>query len=334
MTLIAAYKQDGLAVLIGDMALTNSAKGDAFRSVRKKIYRISENFAVGWAGNQLVAKKVISDLKRVFGNDIVTKLSLENFFTSYDPDDFGSLHTNFIGWVIDDEPYCFRWNCLYPQEVFYGSFFFDGTGDKYFESLKKQSWEGGGSVSSVQEQALLNVINEIATARFEEILYSKTWDRSFGVSYEILAFIDKRFSYVGSIAYIGWDYFWDSDKGTGRLEQAPAIYKYNCMGEYSIIQETLSGKHFNGQYFNYLSRPVYNDMPEADLSNFPFTLDSDYFANYFLFRENGKVIFKILLTVQLIKSDGPLRIKQHRNGAYYLTYDTDTLDQIYRKHIA
>ncbi|WP_036249786.1 hypothetical protein [Methylobacter sp. BBA5.1] len=343
MTLIAAYKQDGLAVLIGDVTLTNSAKGDNYRSVRKKIYKISENFAIGWAGSPLVAKIVISDLRKMFSNEVVTKSSLENFFKSYDPDDFGSLHTNFIGWVIDDESYCFRWNCLYTQEVFYDSCFFDGSGEEYFESLKKQlqSWEGGGGVWKdkgltlvAQEQALLSVINDVAYARFDESLYSKTWDRSFGISYDILAFIDGRFRYVRSIAYIGWDYFWDSRKGTGRLEQAPVIVKHNCMVEHSIIQETLSGKHFDGRYSNYLSRPVYDDMPEANLSNFPFILDSDYFANYFLFRENGKVIFKILLTVQLIKSDGPLRIKQHRNGAYYLTYDTDTLDQIYRKHIA
>lgn len=307
-------------------------KGEV-RSLRKKVYIISSNFVVGWTGHRVVAQAVITDLKKTFTNNTATKASLECFFKSYKADDFGSLHTNFIGWIVDDEQYCFRWNCLYPGEVFYDSSFADGTGEKYFESLKGKPWQSGGSVLPNHDQAILSVINEVAHARFEESLYRGTWDLSFGASYDILAFIGGRFRNVRSIVYIGWDYYWDSRQGTGRLEQAPVIIKHNCMGESSIIQEALHGKHYNGTTFNYLSRPVYDDMPEADLSNFPLTLDSDYYANYFLFRENGKTPFKILLTVQSITEDGPLTIKK-QGGAYFLSYDTDKLDQIYRKHTA
>lgn len=267
MTLIAAYRNKGIPVLIGDMALT---KGD-IRSLRKKVYVVSDNFVVGWTGYMIVAKRVIADLKKAFGNNLVTKASLEDFFKSYEPDDFGSLHTNVIGWVVDDEPHCFRWNCLYPKEVFYDSRFVDGTGREYFESLKNQPWQSGGSVLLIRDEAILSIINEVAHARFEESLYRGTWDLSFGASYDILVFIDGRFRYVRSIAYIGWDYFWDSHRGTGRLEQAPVIIKHNCLGEYSIIQEALHGKHYNGKTINYLSRPVYDDMPEANLSNFSYT---------------------------------------------------------------
>jgi hypothetical protein len=329
MTLIAAYRNNNIPVLIGDMALIEAD----IRSLRKKVYVVSDNFAVAWTGHRIIAKKVITDLKNVFSNKVVTKASIEDFLKSYEFDDFGSLHTNFIGWVVDDEPHCFRWNCLYPKEVFYDSHFVDGTGEEYFESLKNQPRQRGGSVLPIQDEAILSIINDVAYARFEESLYRGTWDLNFGASYDILAFIGGRFRYVRSIAYIGWNYFWDSHRGTGRLEQAPVIIKHNCIGEYSIIQEALHGKHYNGETINYLSRPVYDDMPEANLSNFSLTLDSDYYANYFLFRENGETIFKILLTVQSITTDGPLRIERH-GGAYYLTYDTDELDRIYRKHRA
>jgi hypothetical protein len=329
VTLIAAYKNSGIPVLIGDMALV---KGE-MRSLRKKAYIISLNFAVAWTGYSIVAKTVITDLRNTFTNNVATKASIEGFFTSYKADDFGSLHTNFIGWVIDDEPYCFRWNCLYPGKVFYDSRFVDGTGEEYFESLKGQPWQSGSSILPSQDQAILSIINEVAHARFEESLYRGTWDLSFGTSYDILAFIEGRFRYVRSIVYIGWDYYWDSHQGTGHLEQAPVIIKHNCMGEYSIIQEALHGKHYDGTTFNYLSRPVYDDMLEANLSNFPLTLNSDYYANYFIFRENGKTPCKILLTVQRITAEGPLTIRR-QGGAYFLNYDTDELDQIYRKHTA
>ncbi len=307
-------------------------KGE-IRSLRKKVYVISHNFAVGWTGYRVVAKTMITALRNTFANNIVTKASVERFLKSYKADDFGSLHTNFIGWIIDEQPHCFRWNCLYPEEVFYNSHFVDGTGEEYFESLKEQPWQSGGSVLPTQDEAILSVINDVAHARFEESLYRGTWDLSFGASYDILVFLEGRFRNVRSIVYIGWDYFGDSHKGTGRLEQAPVIVKHNCMGEYSIIQEALHGKHYDGKTINYLARPVYDDMPEADLSRLSLSMDSDYYANYFLFRENGKTPFKILLTVQKITAEGPLRIKRH-GGAYFLDYNTDELDRIYRKHTA
>jgi hypothetical protein len=327
MTLVAAFKDAGIPVLIGDMALT---KGE-IRSLRKKVYIISPNLAVGWAGHSIVAKIVITALRNNFANKTVTKLDLEFFFKGYQSEDFGSLHTNFIGWLIDDEPHCFLWNCLYPSEVFYNSYFVEGTGEEYFESLKKQSWIRGGSLLSNQDQAVLSVITHVAQARFEESLYRETWNLSFGASYDILVFMDGRFRNVRSIAYIGWDYYWDSQLGTGRLEQAPFIIKHTCMGEHSIIQESMQGKHYTGKTTNYLSRPVYDDMPEADLSDFAFTLDSDYYANYFLFRENGNTLFKILLTLQRTKDKGPLIIKQ-QGGAYFLHYNTEELDRIYRTY--
>ena len=307
-------------------------KGE-IRSLRKKAYIISPNFAVAWTGYRIIAQAIITALKDNFTYNIPTKASVESFFTSYNADDFGSLHTNFIGWIIEDKHYCFRWNCLYPGEIFYDSRFADGAGEEYFESLKGQPWESGGSVLPNQDQAILSVINEVAKARFEESLYRGTWDLSFGASYDILAFIEGRFRFVRSIVYIGWDYYWDSRQGTGRLEQAPVVIKHNNMGEYSIIQEALQGKHYNGTTVNYLSRPVYDDMPKANLSNLYLTLESDYYANYFIFRENGKTPFKILLPIQRITAEGPLKISR-QGGAYFLDFDTDELDRIYKKHKA
>ncbi len=182
MTLIAAYKEEEIPVLIGDMALM---KGNE-RSLQKKSYIISPNFVVAWSGHSIVAKKVITDLRNEFINKMPTKTSIEKFFTSYKSDDFGRLHTNFIGWIIDGEPDCFCWNCLYPEEIFYNSFFIDGTGTKYFERLRSQSWQNIISVSSKKDRIILSVINGVAQARFEETLYGKTWDISFGTSYDIL----------------------------------------------------------------------------------------------------------------------------------------------------
>ncbi|CAK8717240.1 hypothetical protein KKHLCK_06395 [Candidatus Electrothrix laxa] len=329
MTLVAAFSANGIPALIGDIALTR----DAIRSLRKKAYIITQNLAIAWTGHAIVAKLVVSEMREAFSALHPTKVDVERFFTRYQVEDFGALHTNFIGWLVDDEAHCFRWNCLFPNEVFYETSFTDGSGEEYLKNLRREreQWEKGGSGLPSEEQTVLSLINEVAHARFRETLDKNTWDISFGGSYDIIVYLAGRFRYVRSVIYIGWDYHWNSNTGTGKLQQAPLLIKHNCMGEFSVIQEALHGSYYNGKTTNYLSRPVYDNMDQADLSQFPLTIDSDYYANYFIFRENGKVPFKILLTVQKITKEGPLRMKR-KDGAYFLHYDTNLLDDIYRKH--
>jgi hypothetical protein len=63
MTIVGAFRVNGAPVLIGDMALM---KGET-RSLRKKAYLISPNFVIAWAGHMVVARSVISALKKAFG---------------------------------------------------------------------------------------------------------------------------------------------------------------------------------------------------------------------------------------------------------------------------
>lgn len=329
MTLIAAYRHEGIPALIGDMAVSKPG----FRTLRKKIYKISHNFAVGWTGHQIVAKEIIGTLMSTFKGQEVSRDAIERHFTKYEAEEFGELHTKFIGWIIDDKPRCFLWNCLYPKQLFFDQSYFDGSGQKYYEQLKKRKWENGGSEVANDEKVVLSIINDVAIARFEESLCRKTWDISYGAAYDILMFLDGSFRYVRSILHIGWDYHWNSLKGTGNLEQAPIVMKYNCMGDFSIFQEALHGKHYDGKTINYLSRPVYDEMLGADLSNMHMSLQSDYYANYFLFRDNGKTIFKTVLTIQKIDNEGPLNIEYQANSPN-ISFDNCVLDEIYQRHRA
>src|SRR5579885_878377 len=113
--MVAAFKVKGMPVLIGDMAVTLGT----MRSLRKKAYRIAPNLVIAWAGHMIVAKTVIAALKTTFSDGRVSKQAFEQHLTGYHAEDFGQLHTNFIGWIVDDGFHCFLWNCLYPQQVFY-----------------------------------------------------------------------------------------------------------------------------------------------------------------------------------------------------------------------
>jgi hypothetical protein len=205
-------------MLIGDMALM---KRD-IRSLRKKAYLIGPNFVVAWSGYMIVAKLIISELKRTLGRKLVTKLEVEAFFTGQKAQDFGSLHTNFVGWVVEgNEQHCFLWNCLYAEQVFYGDEHIDGTGEALFAQLRRDQWQEGGTELPPDDSLTLSAINQVAHLRFRESLYRDTWDPSFGVSYDIILWLRGQFRYIAAVVYIGWDYEWDSSRHTGRLRQAP-----------------------------------------------------------------------------------------------------------------
>src|SRR5579862_3632605 len=211
---------------------------------RKKSLRKHEP----WAGHRVVVRSVIFELRATFGNRRVTRVEIERFFGGFNEGDFGRLHTNFVGWIVDETPHCFLWNCLYRKEHFYRDFYFEGTGENYFETIRRdqQSWHSGGSGLPPDASTVVSAINAVARARFEESLYRETWDISFGASYDILVLLDGQFRYVGSVVYLGWDYHWNSSLNTGRLENAPVVIKHSCLGECSILQESLQGKHYTG----------------------------------------------------------------------------------------
>jgi len=319
-------------MLIGDMAL--SVVG--IRSLRKKAYIIAHNFAVAWSGHFIVAKSVITALREAFATEPATRSSVENFFKKHQSSDFGKLHTNFIGWIVEnDDQYCFLWNCLYPHEVFYRDQYFEGTGEQYFTALRDRKSREGGSGLPPNSSFVLSAINQIAQARFDESIFRETWDLSFGASYDVIVLVNGRFGYVSSIVYIGWDYHWSSTLGTGQLEQAPVVIKHTAQGEYSILQEALHGKLFDGATRNYLSRPVYDDMLGTNLIAWDLTLSPkrDFFANYFRFWENDRVIFKTLLTLQRpSESNSDLKITRHSGGAYFFDFNTSVLNRIYLEY--
>ena len=232
---------------------------------------------------------------------------------------------------MDYEPHCFLWNCLYPNKLFYDESYIDGSGRGYFEELRQRQWKTGGSDLIYNDNITLSILTDIAVPLFEERLYRETWNITYGAAYDILIFIDGSFKYIPSIIYIGWDYHWDSGKKTGVLEQAPIIIKYNSMMDFSIIQEALFGKYYDGKTINYLSRPVYDEMIKANLSYFPLSLQSYYYVNYFRFMENEKKIFTTILAIQNITNEGPMKI-EYNSVPPVITFDNKELDKIYLKH--
>lgn len=131
MTLVAAYRENGIPVLLGDFLLTADGQPSG---LRKKIHLISSNLVVGWTGTLIAAIPVLKDLHSEFNGRHVSKDEFERFLKNYPPANFGSFSVLLIGWIIDGEQHCFWWNSERPVDLFYEPYVYFGTGGDRIKS--------------------------------------------------------------------------------------------------------------------------------------------------------------------------------------------------------
>ena|SRR5271166_136565 len=152
MSLIAGFKINHVPVLIGDFLLSSKGPSYAkdqlgrsiFKNAIKKTVKLADNCVLAWCGDLLAAEPIYKDLYAHFcsGGRRFTKTALEDFLTTqYVYEEPTQLHADFIGWIVDEEPFCFRWKTDYPGELFYGESQTEGTGAKCLERVMNCSAE-------------------------------------------------------------------------------------------------------------------------------------------------------------------------------------------------
>lgn len=106
MTLIGAFRSNGVPTLIGDF-LTTVSKGRGPERQRKKIWRVTPQLAVAWTGPELDAGVMARHLDtRYRCNAVAGKAGLEEALATCEPLRKG-LHL--IGWAVEDgSPECFK----------------------------------------------------------------------------------------------------------------------------------------------------------------------------------------------------------------------------------
>jgi hypothetical protein len=238
MTLLAAHRLNGMPVLIGDAVCTSPDS----RSLKKKIYLITPNLAVGWTGYAITAASVIGELLSTFKDKTVVRSELESFFKGFSCHGMYERDVKIVGWIVDDQPTPFIWNSSYPSEVFYNDYYFAGAGEQYYESLLESNLIGGitpnrdGNINmavAAAQEALMHC----GQAFFSEHLDYSTWDRTFGFAYEVIVHGYGRFWPLGSTMYLPWTYHWNRQTQTGRSELTPLIWKMLFFGDYSSMKQ-------------------------------------------------------------------------------------------------
>lgn len=271
MTLIAAYKEYDIPILLGDVLITSG--GSEFHC--KKINKITPNFVIGWTGLKINAMSVIRQLFRTFGGKQVSMQDVENFLLNLDTSQFlgaeNEIKLNMLGWVVDNnKKYCFGWysalnNDEYKQLIFLDENekgLFAGSGSKFFEGLlqDRANFNFHSPQLTPYSKAVGRVLNEIcALTNAEYLAIDKSWRNGFGFAYEVLIYDGEEFNYLNNIMYFTLNIFTASDWKILNYEVLPILYRYRTYGNISLFQISNNGINNNETHQYYVGRGYDND---------------------------------------------------------------------------
>ncbi len=238
MTLIAAYRPNGVLILLGDFLITY--KGITDVSSRKKIHKISSNFVIGWTGRLNDASLILRNLFERFEDKIVTLQEVESFLTSLKIDEKYQKELILIGWVVEKNlPVCFLWDISVSAKIYYASRHVAGSGGQRFLNLLTQAnyWRGTPEGNNT-EKAIYAALSEITELYRDETFERMNQQAGFGHGYELLYFNGQEFQYVENIAFSGVKVYWDSVNNTEELSSFPIWYRYHSIGDAAFLQIT------------------------------------------------------------------------------------------------
>lgn len=313
MTIVAAFRAQGIPVLIGDMLITSLADnkesnflptqpyfskslphetGRRVCGARKKVHLINDKLVIGWAGSLHAASRVLAKLNNLFASEKATRETLEKALTSINDYTEEIWNVHVIGWIFDGEPHCFRWNSGYPSEVFFHHSHFEGSGENTFlETFTAHTnLYAGPGVDSPELVAQMGCLAMISKLIDKEIWTGVTLKESFGYCYEVIYLDGDEFRFVDEVAYPMWEI--KKERAGYWYRAGPLIVKYKNVGKFSVVQTShLYGELANSTHLDMVT-PVFDEMKTFDVAKLGRqSLASDYYCNFMRFEYKDGNVF-------------------------------------------
>jgi hypothetical protein len=232
MTLVAAYRELGTPVIVGDFLLSDETPETG---LTKKIHRLQPNLAVGWTGSFVAAGIVLRSLyRRCLQRPLLVKRDLEDFLQSFPVKVLGKLAVTLVGWIVDDKgEHCFLWRSDWPQDVFYADHQFVGSGEAVFERL---AGRGSDANAPGPKDVATRLILSVSVLLNDEIGERKNRANRFGHAYEVLIFDGGEFRYLDDVLFVFVDVELDVDGRYigGRFN--PMLYKCHHLSDCAIVE--------------------------------------------------------------------------------------------------
>lgn len=242
MTLIGAFRAQGLPVLIGDFRL--SIDKEPVNELRKKVRRLRSNLVVAWTGSIVAAEHVLSALNRDLPPGRVSHERLRRTLTGFDVSELGTLQVSLIGWVVDEAERCFRWRSDYPGELFDLAAAFDGTGGDLIEAIVGKSDATVTPRDPVEVEAALLRALYVSTRLMghESADPGNSAGRTFGHAYELVYWDGNSFKYLDRVLYATVLVEIDHDATVLSIAFAGAVYRYRSRQEVAIVDRLNGGE--------------------------------------------------------------------------------------------
>lgn len=341
MTLVAAFKVDGVPVLLGDFLLTDEAKKSheflptmtksdpkapqpkpaagarRVAGTSRKVTKINDRFVVGFTGEIKAGKFLIRSLHRIFSSRKVTKQELEAFLVNIKVANKSGIQL--VGWICENRQLCFAWSGRTGELKIVESAF-AGSGANHFKSLIAQKNEEGGTrIKTAFEKARFVCVGRIGQFIADELRTLDTVKNSYGFGGESLVWNGTSFAYVDNVTYSFYNVEFRRNGVTpwGIVEVA---CKYKDCGDHCIFEVTQFDVFEKTNTF----RPVvtYGYIIPSLLGSFATSSERlpdsfDYlFVNMSISVEaNGRQIW--MNTVHVSETDENIVFKRDQNGILF-----------------
>jgi hypothetical protein len=235
MTLVAAYWEYGTPVLLGDLLLSStcasqrshhiptngytdrlydSGHGYFNAGLNRKLYRHSGQLAMGWAGSQIAAKTVISDLSQTLNSDYIPRKNFFDFIATLDY--VGGLELGIVGIFCDLEgTFTFRWTSVDPNKLSINGNYFEGTGSNYLSEKYSIAPSYDKRIIPKDSSPLTETLKKISLLLGDELVNGETLQAFFGGGFELVGYQDGSLKTVTDIAFVTWVVNFENNKISG-----------------------------------------------------------------------------------------------------------------------
>jgi hypothetical protein len=256
----------------------------------RKVYIISDNFAVGFAGDVGGAAKLMRRIFTAFAGQSMTLELWEKFITSQH-----SHTSNFtlIGWIVENEKRsAFRWESKSPSHLAKGNQYYAGSGEEEARRIFREPESYTTPTTDDTEKALLCSLDHISTLIAFELLIASNLEKLFGLCYELILYNGNKFIYVDDVNYLHYYFNWHADR-PDKLEGGIAKFRihYKNFGDYSCC--TISNHRYEPHIDGFLViKPIFGEKAQekwAPAKSLYHRFDSQYFCNFvFIDGSDGK----------------------------------------------
>ncbi len=316
MTLLAVREFFDIPVLIGDTLVSSKAPGkrrfptqppnrllDSASTLYgylpsntyRKVYIISDNFAIGWAGHMGLAADLLERIFSIFAGRAVTQEAWEKFITSQHPD--ARMNMVLAGWIIESgRKLAFHWRSKFPSELekvtAKGACFSDGSDADFARRTLSEPVAYTTTATEDRHKATLCALDGISALIAYELLDGGNLRDLFGLGYELIVFDGNKFSYIDNINYLHYRYTWHADRPDqmeGGIVRFSTHYRNSDDYACCTILNHVYDPHIDGFF---VIKPIFGEKSQVDwapTNRLQQGFDAEYFCNFvFVEASDGK----------------------------------------------